>query len=1265
MENKSSINSTSANSTSQSTPDEIYIAENHPNAKNFVNVAGRCYQKTSDSSTTYSITTENVFSGLLKRGDVTVHNPHNDFSSATATRTDLVVGDFADCDACENLGDKFRGQHKENFRDFHIKVIKEVDDNLGDVVAYRLSGEDRKGKFTLHGNRHLEIYDKDSITFDTTSLGDEESSFVVSGGLSPDNSSKPNKTIVGKPRYDELLSTSPAHSVATLSVGNHTYTGGSGLGGNIVVKANPFNENPEYNDTKLKQFPDRLHNIENSSFVIKNDGKVLVAGENDEYQLAKGRTNRKFNELHENIKNWQESEINEIGQIKKIVGHSKTIGFLTYDNKFYVAGRNDANAGNLGQGSTSAGNSFTPKQILIDHADKAEIDIKLSSDIHTQIVDADIGRFHGIALDVNQRIWLWGNPGVHGAGFISGNNVYDNASGPNGGPTTRYRNIIGLTNSYHDSYAMYEPGIRGQVTNSRYATSYPHAQLVYWDNSVAEDTNSAYITDNTVFELNIPNNKIYQVACTLHTSFILTLDGAVFSSGFNGHGETGQGHRDFWNDFKISEHPHKAAGKVVNTGGKLPGDTLNNEKIHVKKIITGDSHVLLHTYDNKLYGFGLNNEGQLGVTLELDENDDNFYSTTPVLLAENVFRAFAGSNSSAYITLNGKVFVCGENTDGQLGIDRYADDAPVPGELSSSKVIEVWTECNRMMGAVEIKLGKNHSTALLSNGQIIGFGETGEGQLGNTNFKYQRADKGDTYESTMDVDFPRLSTTLTDFARNINFDLRLNSIQCGADYTMLHLNHGDDTNKIKSCGKNTNNASMQGDGVQSTELIDADLTFISDGAKLKQIESNFDYTHLLTDKGELFAIGHQANYSARLGTGTKNASDSSETAIPVLFNEEPITNINKIATGEFHGLALDTNNRLYLWGNPGVHGAGFISGNNVYDNASGPDGGPTTRYRNIIGLTNHYHDSYAMYEPGIRGQVTNSRYATSYDTTLLNDGQENVIPEYVGKIIDVKCAGFTSYLLNEYGELFSAGFNGHGELGQGHRDFWNDFKISDSIHTSFGRVFSFNGLKDVRVKRVIPGHFHCFAILEDNSLYGWGLNNNYQLGLSEENTIDGIHRDHYTAPILIDTDVDDVFAGEHNSAVKKLDGSIYAMGYNKTGVIAMFGDGRALGLDRHNSTDGVVSATDYAKVPTPWFEASDGIVEVAFGEYHSIIKQIDRTSGVKIKYYSAGNNTQGERGLTGYPHGGTLGEWDTSYDNKTDTYAGSDRWTLIHTEDVS
>jgi len=304
-------------------------------------------------------------------------------------------------------------------------------------------------------------------------------------------------------------------------------------------------------------------------------------------------------------------------------------------------------------------------------------------------------------------------------------------------------------------------------------------------------------------------------------------------------------------------------------------------------------------------------------------------------------------------------------------------------------------------------------------------------------------------------------------------------------------------------------------------------------------------------------------------------------------------------------------------------------------------------------------------ETVLRGNYNGNQSANTYDTLLLNDGQENVMPEYVGKIIDIKCGSSTSFLLNEYGQLFSAGLNQYGNLGQGHLEYYHDFNVADSIHKSFGRVFSFNGLKDVRVKRVIPGRNHCFAILEDNSLYGLGRNDNYQLGLSEENTIDGIHRDHYVTPILIDTDVDDVFAGRYNSAVKKLDGSIYAMGYNKTGVIAMFGDGRALGLDRHNSTDGVVSATDYAKVPTPWFEASDGIVEVAFGKYHSIIKQIDRSSGVKIKYYSAGNNTQGERGVRGLNAGGTLGEWNTSYDNKTDTYAGSDRWTLIHTEDVS
>ena len=105
------------------------------------------------------------------------------------------------------------------------------------------------------------------------------------------------------------------------------------------------------------------------------------------------------------------------------------------------------------------------------------------------------------------------------------------------------------------------------------------------------------------------------------------------------------------------------------------------------------------------------------------------------------------------------------------------------------------------------------------------------------------------------------------------------------------------------------------------------------------------------------------------------------------------------------------------------------------------------------------------------------------------------------------------------------------------------------------------------------------------------------------------------------------------------------MGRNSNGLIANFGDGRKLGLDRYNSVDGLTPNSEYAKIPTPWFEASDNITEIAFGYHHSVIKQIDReTDPTKIKYYSAGSNQYGERGI-GRDLGGKAGTW-TEYEHE-------------------
>ena len=53
-------------------------------------------------------------------------------------------------------------------------------------------------------------------------------------------------------------------------------------------------------------------------------------------------------------------------------------------------------------------------------------------------------------------------------------------------------------------------------------------------------------------------------------------------------------------------------------------------------------------------------------------------------------------------------------------------------------------------------------------------------------------------------------------------------------------------------------------------------------------------------------------------------------------------------------------------------------------------------------------------------------------------------------------------------------------------------------------------------------------------------------------------------------------------------------GRNINGQIASFGDGRTLGLDRYDELFGLKDSTVVAKMPIPWFEASDRILEIAF-----------------------------------------------------------------------
>lgn len=117
----------------------------------------------------------------------------------------------------------------------------------------------------------------------------------------------------------------------------------------------------------------------------------------------------------------------------------------------------------------------------------------------------------------------------------------------------------------------------------------------------------------------------------------------------------------------------------------------------VRQMSVGGYHALALTEDGGVYGWGLNEDGQLG--LGNTHSSNNSGAASPVRLdffdslasrGERVVSLACGGSHSAALTTHGRLYVCGGNADGQLGLG-HTDSvrvwtAVVPGEAGGAVV---------------------------------------------------------------------------------------------------------------------------------------------------------------------------------------------------------------------------------------------------------------------------------------------------------------------------------------------------------------------------------------------------------------------------------------------------------------------------------------------------------------------------------------------------------------------------------------------------
>ena len=311
------------------------------------------------------------------------------------------------------------------------------------------------------------------------------------------------------------------------------------------------------------------------------------------------------------------------------------------------------------------------------------------------------------------------------------------------------------------------------------------------------------------------------------------------------------------------------------------------------KIITqslGSAHSSAITSTGRVFMWGRNAEGQLGdgtnINRSLPIEITNRFSLTE---GDKIIDISLGNWHSAALSLNGRVFTWGENSNGNLG-NSTVINANTPIEITDRFTMQIIGE-----KIITIEMGGVHSSALTSAGRVFMWGRNSEGQLGTSNF----SDRSVPTEITS-----RLSLILGE---------KVVSIALGGFHSSALSSLG----RVLMWGNNYNG--MLGDGTNNNENDNnpIDITSGFYDENIVSLSLGQGHSSALSSSGRLFMWGW--NIYGQLGNNlVNNTHNGYGMNVPVditsyflLFEDEKIIHHS---LGAAISSALTSNGRLFIWG---------------------------------------------------------------------------------------------------------------------------------------------------------------------------------------------------------------------------------------------------------------------------------------------------------------------------------------------------------------
>ena len=358
---------------------------------------------------------------------------------------------------------------------------------------------------------------------------------------------------------------------------------------------------------------------------------------------------------------------------------------------------------------------------------------------------------------------------------------------------------------------------------------------------------------------------------------------------------------------------------IISAVWLISNFSVNALAIRIVKVSNGSYHSFGLTSDGRIYAWGRNTSGELGIGTTLARSNVPIaVKTTGTPMDGKVVKQVEGSgryegSHSIALASDGTVYTWGFNQYGQLGNNTTTNSrSPIAVQVAGTPLAG--------KTIVQIAAGADHSLALDSDGALYAWGSNAYGQLGN----------GTTTNSSVPVAVkiagtPLAGKTIVQIAAGANHNMVLTSD--GAVYTWGWNYHGQLGNNTKT---NSNT-------IVAVQTIGTPIA----GKKIVKIAAGQGHSLALTDDGMVYTWGR--NDTGQLGN---NATTDVMLPVTVTVTGTPMSNktIVEIASGARHSLAIDSSGKVYAWGH---NGSGQL-GNNLTVNALTPVAVQAPADKNII-----------------------------------------------------------------------------------------------------------------------------------------------------------------------------------------------------------------------------------------------------------------------------------------------------------------------------